>query len=277
MDLSTVRVPGAVTTAVMISMIISILLPVGLIIFWSVKTKARFKNALWGAGTFIVFAYILESLMHQIMLRFMGQEAFTALPFYAIYGGLAAGIFEECGRYIVMRFILQKNLDKKDSIMLGIGHGGVESILLVGIAYISNLVIISTINSGNGNLLMTGLDETLQAQLVAQISPLWTTSAATFLIAGFERIFAIAVHICLSYMVYRSVVNSKPILLVVAIAAHAILDGVTVTVMQLSGSWVATEVFLVVFAVIFVVYTVITYRKDLETAKESEVLTGDQV
>ena len=29
----------------------------------------------------------------------MGQDSFMELPFYAIYGGLAAGLFEEVGRY----------------------------------------------------------------------------------------------------------------------------------------------------------------------------------
>ena len=60
---------------------------------------------------------------------------------FAIYGGLTAGIFEELGRFVAFFFLLKKYLDYKDGFAYGIGHGGIESILVGGILCASNTYI----------------------------------------------------------------------------------------------------------------------------------------
>ncbi len=47
-------------------------------------------------------------------------------PFlYAIYGGLAAGIFEEFGRFFCMITVMKRFMyQRENSIIYGIGHGG---------------------------------------------------------------------------------------------------------------------------------------------------------
>ena len=126
MDFTQIRVPGAMILCITIAMIIAFGVPIALIIVWKKKTGANLLSALCGAGTFIVFAMILESILHNVVLAAIGNEAFTALPFYAVYGGLAAGVFEEIGRYIVMWLFMKRSLGKKEAIMFGIGHGGVS-------------------------------------------------------------------------------------------------------------------------------------------------------
>ncbi|MCR5279937.1 MAG: YhfC family intramembrane metalloprotease [Lachnospiraceae bacterium] len=270
MDLSFVRVPAATNVCVIVSLAIGLLLPVALLVIWAVKANTKMISALWGAGCFVVFALIIEALVHRLVLQVTGTEFFTSFPFYPIYGGLAAGIFEECGRYIVMRFIMKKKPGKKESIMFGIGHGGIESIILVGIPYISNIAMIAILNTGNGNVLMTGMDEATKTAFFNQISPLWLSPSVLFLAAGFERIFAITFHICASYIVYRAVSGSKPVLLILAIALHALMDGVMVVIQRFSGSTVVVEAFLGVYAIVMAIFTVRAY---LNEAPASEMST----
>ena len=78
MDFSKYRVPAATSTCIFISMMISIVLPIALLIVWRSKTKAKVSTFFFGAGTFVVFALILESVLHNVLLKVMGQEAFMA-------------------------------------------------------------------------------------------------------------------------------------------------------------------------------------------------------
>ena len=43
---------------------------------------------------------------------------------------VAAGVFEETGRLLAMKFCMKKDLDKKNAIMYGIGHGGIRFLRL---------------------------------------------------------------------------------------------------------------------------------------------------
>ena len=264
MELSQYRVPWINIAAIMVSLLISVGIPMILGLFWENKKDASLSSALKGAGTFVVFALILESIVHNIVIKVMGQDSFMELPFYAIYGGLAAGLFEEVGRYIVMRLFMKKKFDKTEAIMFGIGHGGVESILLVGFTCVSNIVVSVMLNLGQGALLLKGTDSSLQKQMVEQLSPLWLSGPGIFLWTGAERISAIAFHICASYLVYRAVKDKKFSLCLLAVILHALMDGVFVTIQKISGSMVLTEGFIFVFALIFAIITIRVYKSEYE-------------
>ena len=265
MDFSKYTVPGSTVTAITVSMMISILLPIALMIIWRVKSKAKIATFFIGAATFVVFAMILESILHNVILSVMGQEAFTALPFYAIYGGLAAGIFEEIGRYISMRLFMKRSLDKKEAIMFGIGHGGTESILLLGMTMISNLIVAVMLNIGLGELMVTGLDSGMKQQVIDQLSPLWTMAPPQMLVGALERMFAITFHICASYLVYRSVKEHRFTLCLLAVILHALMDGITVVISKMTGSIFFAEIFIGVFAAVFAIVTVMIYRKEVSS------------
>lgn len=105
-------------------------------------------------------------------------------------GWLPAALFEETGRWTAFRFFLKNHLTAETALMYGAGHGGAESILIVGITYISNIVTSIMINSGTFENTMSTLDNNLKQTAYEQLSPLWTSSAGTFLMAGVERIFS---------------------------------------------------------------------------------------
>ncbi len=73
---------------------------------------------------------------HRVPLA--GEALTGSVILYAVYGGLMAALFEETGRYIAMRFLV-KPMDFPNAFMYGAGHGGVEAMLLCGVASISNI------------------------------------------------------------------------------------------------------------------------------------------
>ena len=86
--------------------------------------------------------------VYKRQIQFCGLNAQSRPWLYYVYEALAAAVFEETGRLIAMKFWMNKWLDFRNALMYGIGHGGVEAILIGGLSGISNLVSMLMINSG---------------------------------------------------------------------------------------------------------------------------------
>lgn len=258
-------VPALSIIGMCFAFILAVGLPMGLMLYAFLKLKA---DMLWfgiGAATFIIFALVLEQCLHVAMIKQFGEALTGNLLVKAVYGGLAAGVFEELGRFTSMNLFKKKELNKLNALMYGVGHGGIEAIIIVGLTSISNLITSIMINTGSFEPMLASLDDEVKAQTLKQVSLLWTTSSLDFYLAGVERVVAITFHICLSYIVYKAVTNKKVQLLLLAIVLHAGLDFVTVLLAGYVSSIVLELVLLVLVAIIAVLVFKI-YSNDREIA-----------
>ena len=206
-------------------------MPVLLLIYYR-KKGADILPFFIGCLVFVMFALILEPLMHQLVLKVLpvGKTIMGNTLLYALYGGLAAGIFEETGRFLAFRTVLKKQLgNDRNALMYGAGHGGIEAILIVGLTYIGNIVMSVLINAGQTDMLTATATGEAAEQLKAVLDSLVTTAPWTYLLAIVERALAITTHICLSMLVFFAVKKpDKGWLFPTAILLHAALDGVMV-------------------------------------------------
>lgn len=192
--------------AMALSAVLALGAPVGLLLFWRKKTGAPWRGALVGVAMFFLFALVLEQIPHLLLLRPDGF-IMTHTWAYVLYGTLAAGIFEETGRLVGFRFLLRRQSGRETSVMYGIGHGGIESLLLGGVAAVANLAVSLQYNAG-----------TLTGDLLA-------ASPAYFLAIGVERLVTICLHIALSVLVFQAVKRpGKRWLYPAAILLHAGMD-----------------------------------------------------
>ncbi len=262
-------VPAETILSMAAAVLLIILITAGALIFFKKKTKGDIMPAVIGAGTFIVFALILESILHNIVLAAAGKDTFMNMWFYAIYGGLAAGLFEETGRLLSMRFLMKKSLKKENAVMFGIGYGCTEMLLLIGINYVSYIVTAVMINTGAFEASLAGMDEALIQQTADQLSVLWTTPSYMFIVSLMERILALFLQVCLSYVVYRAVKERKPVLYGIAVLIHFLVDAGTVLLSKtvpLYAVETALAAVVVVFAVI--IFRIYKFEKT-ETAQEA--------
>ena len=107
------------------------------------------------------------------------------------------------GRYIVVK-ILAKRLTFKKGFAAGLGHGGIEAIILIGSSYINNLIYSIMINTGTFDVVVQSSDQIqpgLGMQLEAVRTALIQTNWSIFLLAGYERILTMIAHIVLNFIV----------------------------------------------------------------------------
>ncbi|RDU24605.1 YhfC family intramembrane metalloprotease [Anaerosacchariphilus polymeriproducens] len=251
------HVSAATMVAIVIVMIIAFALPIGLLIYGKVKLKGRISSFFIGCGVFFVMVLVLERILHSVVLGTLGFTITGNIWIYALYGGFAAAIFEETGRFIAMKFFLKKNLNFQNAFMYGAGHGGCEAIIIIGVSYFSNLITAIMVNNGSMNATLQLLNGDTQKQTYDSISALWTTPTYQFYLAGVERIFAIALQIAFSIIMYQAVKNGKKAYIAVAYLAHFIVDFVSVLVNNYAGV-IVTEFIVAVMAalLLFIAYKI---------------------
>jgi uncharacterized membrane protein YhfC len=232
-----------------ISAILAIGVPVCLFIVFRKKFSLKIVPMLAGIAGFVVFALVLEAMVHRIVIGRFIQTSDRVL--YIIYGACMAGLFEETARFIAFKILKRKYDGIGTALSYGIGHGGIEAILLAGLAMISSIVTSIIINTGNIESITGSLQGDALAAANYQITTIITTAPYMFLVGGFERVFAIAVHISLSVVVFYSVFGKNKLWLYpLAILLHAIVD-ITAMLFQTGvlKSIFVVEVIVCVFAV----------------------------
>lgn len=210
--------------ALIVGGVLSILIPLAALIVLKLKRRSTsLIAALIGIGTFIVFALILEQLLHTVMLPLVSGNVLS----YALYGALAAGIFEETGRFIANKTLMRNNYSTENAIMMGIGHGGCEAVIVLGVNLFTFAACGFMVNDQGLNAVVETLsagDPEAAKTITAQLEQVAAYNFGTMALGIYERIVAMVLHVSLSVVVYKAVSAGKTALFPLAILLHAAMD-----------------------------------------------------
>ena len=217
--------------ALIITVILMIAIPVAFFLYWRRKHKEQtnISYLIAGALGFIVSARILELGVHYFCIladnpvsRFINGSTFA----YVLYGTIMAGVFEECGRHIILKYIMKKNRTRENAVLYGIGHGGIEILAILLPLMITYLAVAVLFSHGDVENALSSLKITEETAAAALPS---VQAAAAFdygamALNVIERLLAMFVHIGLTVIVYYGVVDSKKICLPMAVVLHLLAD-----------------------------------------------------
>ena len=214
-------------------------IPVLIAILWTVKKKEKFTSVLTGAVTFLLFALILEKPIQNVLIfpTAMGlpnhgiAQFINARPvLWAFLVGFFPGLFEETGRFVAFKTVLKNRKNRETSISYGIGHGGFEVMLILGLTYINYITYGIMINSGAYAETIKQIAQVMPDQVDAYLAipdQLAAFTADSFAINLYERIFAVLFHIGASILVFYACRDRKKIWLYsLAIILHTLMDGI---------------------------------------------------
>lgn len=200
--------------AVGITLCVCLIGPIIAYVVYGLRNKGKkvWQAGLLGAAGFFVMQIVIRSTILGVLSMNPKFIAFSTNHYilYCLILAFTAGLFEVVGRYAVAK-IMQKNLTFERGIAAGIGHGGIEAIVVVGMTYVNNLIYIAMINAGlfDGIVAQTEAMGVDTASLIAVKEALIHTSAGIFLLAGYERILTVILHIALSLLVCWFVSRQK--------------------------------------------------------------------
>ncbi len=172
------------------------ILPLGLIIGAAICQR-KIKPVLLGVLCFTIMQLFLRiPLLRYVAAQAWYTEERRLHPLLIIAGiALSAGLFEEIGRWIFMK--KGKLKSRADCIAFGIGHGGIEALVLVGL----NVVLLGS-----------------QPQLLA------STPSASMLQTGIERLSAMLLQVSLTVFVWYGLCHKQKSRLLMAIFLHGLID-----------------------------------------------------
>lgn len=222
-----------------------VLLPIVLWVIFTQRLNLSWKLVLAGGLTFIA-----SQILHIPLVAALGTwMSGNTLLVNALVLGLLAGIFEETARYILFKFILKKTRTWQGAVLVGLGHGGTEAVLL-GIAAGAAFFTMLTYRTIDLATLPSIPPEQLELAK-QQVAAYWAAPIYMPLLGFVERIFAMSLHVCLSVMVLLAVTINKPAWFWAALLWHALVDAVAVyTIQYISAAGV--EALIAIFAIISV-------------------------
>ena len=213
--------------SIILTFVVSLLLPP---VFLVVYARRNQKQGIWSAWLLGALGFFVP----QILIRFPILTALSRMDGFIAFGqnhtliygfalAFTAGLFELVGRYAVAR-CLNKNLTYRRALAAGLGHGGIEAIIITGLAYVSNLVFLVMLQTGSLDALIAQAAD--PTALLAIRDGLMNTSWVMFFLAGFERLLAMTCHAAMSMLVCYGVHSGKAAPTIFAFVMHVCMDSV---------------------------------------------------
>lgn len=258
-------VSESVIKSMMDMVLLSSIVPVALVIIWKMRSHKSIVPSLTGIMVFLTFGIMLKTVPNVLFLsvdspvsRFFSGNIWA----YAIYCGLAAGIFEETGRYIAFKLLLKKHDYRESSVAYGLGHGGIECIIVLGFGMLQNYIYAQVINAGKMEEVISSLsDENSKAVFKNLQEAILNMSVQDCIWAGIERMSALVLQVSLSVLVYQAVrIQHKKHFLAIAILLHALIDVFAAFSQQGTMPVAVIEIMIMVYAVIVSVYAFKVYK-----------------
>jgi uncharacterized membrane protein YhfC len=252
-----------VTIGFIINIIICFGIPIGYLLYLIAARKGRVKAYFCGALVFLVSQIFLRIPIIQSVLPRMNWYVTMSIFYpvsYALFLSLTAGLFEEVGRFIGFKFALKKNRSWGEGIAFGIGHGGIEAMLITGLANIQNLIIITALESGSFDGSRLGISEESARALLGAVT------GTQVLLAGLERICAIGLHVGLTILVLYGINKGKKAYLALAILIHGAVNFVAVTLGQMGIS-----AYLIILWCAISALALLTYSMKIKKSFKGEV------
>ena len=211
----------------------------------------RWKPTKWlyfigGVLTFLgalVIHLLLNELMGRIGILPTGDLSGSDLIQAALLLGLSAAVSEELARVIGYR-ILTKARSIGDGLMMGLGHGGIEAII-VAVLFAAGISALS--NFDRTNLLPTGSSAEEYSTLELQLDQIEQSSLIALAPLA-ERAIALGAQVTFSVLILAAFRTRRWIYVLIAITYHTVVDAAAIiSAAELDNPWLVELVlFLVV-------------------------------
>ncbi len=251
--------------------ITEVLAPIGLAFWLWRRLQAPWKFFWMGVLVFVASQGVTRiPAMVVLQMQPWFQQALkepTYLWLFFVFAAITAGLFEETGRWLAFRYAIRpQDRTWRNSVMIGAGHGGIESIG-IGVLAILSLIGYIVISMAPSHVMGANVEqfETARRQYEALLG--WEP-----LLGAWERLCAITLHLAFSILVLFSVVRRFRWWWL-ALLAHATVDFVAVATLHVtSRAWgqttgmVITEFVVTAMAIAAAWFVLVTRPKDIEIA-----------
>lgn len=217
------NIPTANLVVQIISIALMIIAPLVIAVVARRRLDAGWPIFWMGALVFFVSQMLLRIPLLAALQLALGPQALGSTGMTIAVGALlalTAALFETGGRYVGLRLMRRTPKSWDVGVMFGLGHGAIESAVLVAGIAAAQLATLLTLTSAQVAALPAPQAEAITAlgQAVAS-GPAWLGLAGAW-----ERLVAIAFHVAMSVLVLQTFVRGEWRWAGYALGAHFLMD-----------------------------------------------------
>ncbi len=220
----------AVAAALAVSAMVASLGPIALGVLIARKTGVGVRPWLYGALTFFLAQCVLRLPWQIPLALWVNKKIVGNTPAqigWLAFCALTAALFEEVGRYVVIKTLIKGERSFRVGLMLGAGHGGLESMLLVGLSLGLTFGLYVAMGAAHYDF---GMSQTAHDQTAKAFGALSATGA---LAGAVERVLSVTFHLGCSVLVMKGFIVDQRRWLAYAIGLHFAVDSIGVA----AASW----------------------------------------
>nr|WP_211194579.1 YhfC family glutamic-type intramembrane protease [Pyxidicoccus fallax] len=214
-----------------------VLMPVAVVLWARRRLGVAWKVVGWGAAAFALsqlFTRLPLTQAVQFLLRDELKSSQALLVVWMAVLAFTSGLFEETARLWAFQKPLKDFRRWRDAVGFGVGHGGLESALLVaGMAALGliNMVALSSLDPSTLPLKPEQVEQVRQAKATFAALRWWEP-----LLGAYERMGAMVFHIAMSVLVLQRFVRGERKWYWLAVGAHALFNGLTIAAAKAAGA-----------------------------------------
>lgn len=253
-----------------ITVIIALLVTIGLPILAGVWLNKNFGVSwrvitLGALGYFVVQALMtfllggLAELVGNGTLNLSDRNFFIVQLILSILFGALLGVII---RWAGLKYIQQPLVNLEAAYGIGVGYGGIESIIRVGIPLL--ITFITMLSNINIDIQTT----TLEPEVFTQLEALWQVSPWVPLAGSLERIAALVMHITVTILVLQFFTRKRVLWLGAALGVEVIINGLIVGLAEigLAYGWVILIAVVLMMGCLYLLYRLNAFDFDITKA-----------
>lgn len=216
--------------AITIALLITIALPVSVGIWFNRKYQLPWRIILYGVMGYLVMQSVASLILSGVNALVangtlvLSETALATLQL--VLSILLAAILGVAVRWALMRYFPEKLNTLEPAFGIGLGYGGAESVMIVGLQLL--ITFITMLTNLNYQSASAGLDP----DLVTQLDALWAVSPLIPLAGSLERLAALVMHLTVTILILQFFLHQKKLYLLAAVGVELVVNGFVVGLAQ---------------------------------------------
>ena len=224
--------------AITIAILVTVAFPIGVGFWLNRKYQVPWRIFSYGMMGYLVMqavvALILSGIDALVTNGTLVLSETGLSTVQLILNIVLAAILGVVSRWAIMKFFPEKLETLEAAYGIGIGYGGAESVMLVGLPLLVTFVTMLT------NLDFRSASAGVDPDLVSQLEALWNVSPLIPLAGSLERLAALVMHLTVTVLVLRFFLYQKKVYLLAAAGVELVVNGLVVGLSEagLAYGWV---------------------------------------
>ena len=263
--------------SIVLALLITIGLPIGVALWFKKKYHLPWRIFSYGALAYFL-AQALVSILVTGFVSLVGSGTIVLSDQSLYVVQIVISVLLTAVMGVIIRWLGMKHLNEdldnlKSAYGIGIGFGGIESIMLVGIPLLATFIpMIRNIN-------IDPQTTTLEPEVIVQIEELWQVSPIVPLAGALERIAAFVLHITVTILVLQIFKRKSKLWMAAAIGLEVLVNGSIVGLAEsgISYGWVTLISMVFMAANIFILLKLGAFAiKDIDEDSAGIILEEQQ-